>query len=223
QAAQGLRALLDNLLSWALTQRGELTPTIEPLAVADLLAEAAELYQPSAEAADIILTADLSDRTIYTLADLNMTRTILRNLISNALRATPAGGTIMLTAVDGPQDTVAIQVQDTGEGMSEAQLQLLLAATPRATAGRPAGLGLRLSRAFAQAQNGQLALFSRPGQGTTAVLTLPAAAPDGVREPMMQERPRPEKPVSARATDETSRAANGTTHAPGGVARGNGT
>lgn len=56
QAAQGLRSLLDNLLSWALTQRGELTPKIEPFAVAVLLAEAAELYQPSAEAADLALT-----------------------------------------------------------------------------------------------------------------------------------------------------------------------
>lgn len=219
QAAQGLRGLLDNLLSWALTQRGELTPKIETLAVADFLAEAAELYQPSAEAADIRLTAETSAAG-HVLADLNMTRTILRNLISNALRATPAGGSIVLSMGESKAGTVNIQVRDTGEGMSEAQVQQLLTAAPRPATGRPAGLGLRLSRAFAQAQNGQLALFSQPGQGTTAVLTLSAAvaapAPAPVRTPVVRERPA--APVagalgSVRAIEVAGGAANGATRA----------
>jgi signal transduction histidine kinase len=225
QAAQGLRGLLDNLLSWALTQRGELTPKIETLAVADLLMEAAELYQPSAEAADITLTAALSVNPGHVLADLNMTRTILRNLISNALRATPAGGAITLSVGEGAVGTVAIQVLDTGEGMTEERVRQLLTAMPRPTTGRPAGLGLRLSRAFAQAQGGQLALFSQPGQGTTAVLTLPAAVaaqvPAVEREPVVWERPaaRVSGPlVSVRAIDGAGRAASGATRALDGGA-----
>jgi signal transduction histidine kinase len=228
QAAQGLRGLLDNLLSWALTQRGELTPKIESLVVADLLAEAAELYQPSAEAADIELAAELP-ATGHVLADLNMTRTILRNLISNALRATPAGGSIRLRAGVGAAGTVAIQVQDTGEGMSEERVRQLLTAAPRPATGRPAGLGLRLSQAFAQAQAGQLALFSQPGQGTTAVLTLPAAvaaaAPAVVREPVAWERPVGTvagAPVPVRAMEVAGRAANGATRALDGGGLSNG-
>jgi signal transduction histidine kinase len=220
QAAQGLRGLLDNLLSWALTQRGELTPNIENLAVADLLSEAVELYQPSAEAADIRLTALLPATPKHVTADLNMTRTILRNLISNALRATPAGGTITLAVGEGAAGTVAIEVRDTGEGMSAEQVQLLLTAAPRPSTGRPAGLGLRLSRAFAQAQSGQLALFSQPSQGTRAVLTLPGAAV-APPEPVVWERPVvqvPEALVSGGALDAAGRAANGATHAVDGRA-----
>ncbi|WP_201978954.1 sensor histidine kinase [Hymenobacter rubidus] len=177
QAAEGLRGLLDNLLSWALTQRGELTPQPEPIAAATLLAEAAELYQPGAEAADVHLTVDPA-ATGHILADRNMTRTILRNLISNALRATPPGGCIALTAGPAATGQLGLSVRDTGVGMDAGQVQRLLAESPVAyPAGRrsPAGLGWRLSQAFARAQGGRLSLVSAPEQGTTVLLTLPSA------------------------------------------------
>ncbi|WP_460552176.1 ATP-binding protein [Hymenobacter daeguensis] len=177
QAAEGLRGLLDNLLSWALTQRGELTPQPEPLAVATLLAEAAELYQPSAEAAGVQLTVAPAATGVL-LADRNMTHTILRNLLSNALRATPPGGTITLTAGPGGPGTLTLAVCDTGLGMDAEQVQRLLTEAPIGyPAGRrsPTGLGWRLSQSFARAQRGQLGLRSEPGQGTTVTLTLPAA------------------------------------------------
>ncbi|MFD2721186.1 ATP-binding protein [Hymenobacter monticola] len=177
QAAEGLRGLLDNLLSWALTQRGELTPQPETLDAATLLAEAAELYQPGAEAAGVRLTV-APGATGQLVADRNMTHTILRNLISNALRVTPAGGTITLAAEAGPTNYFNLVVRDTGAGMDAAQVQRLLAEAPIAyPAGRrgPAGLGWRLSQSFASAQGGQLGLTSAPGQGTTVVVALPAA------------------------------------------------
>jgi signal transduction histidine kinase len=174
QAAEGLRALLDNLLSWALAQRGELTPRPEPLLAAALLAEAAELYQSGAEAAGVTLVV-APDATGHVLADRNMTRTVLRNLISNALRATDPGGSITLaTATEA--GFCSLLVRDTGEGMSAAQLQRLLGAAP-VSIGRSgvAGLGLRLSQTFARAQGGKLTLHSQAGEGTTAILTLPVA------------------------------------------------
>ncbi|MBH8569044.1 HAMP domain-containing histidine kinase [Microvirga sp. STS02] len=176
QAAEGLRGLLDNLLSWALAQRGELTPHPEPLAAADLLAEAAGLYQPSAEAAGVQLVV-APEASGHLLADRNMTRTVLRNLISNALRATPAGGRIELATAPAAGGGLSLLVRDTGEGMTATQLQRVSGGAP-ITSGRSgaAGLGLRLSQAFARVQGGRLALHSQPGEGTTAVLTLPAAA-----------------------------------------------
>jgi signal transduction histidine kinase len=187
QAAEGLRGLLDNLLSWALTQRGELVASPEPLAVAALLAEAAALYQPSAEAADVHLCVEAAEG--YVLADRNMTSTILRNLLSNALRATPPGGQIVLAATATPDGYLSLAVRDTGAGMAAAQLrhaQGLASVGPPAPGRRgPTGLGLRLSRVFAQAQSGRLVLSSELGQGTTAVLSLPAAAaPLGVFLPV---------------------------------------
>nr|WP_230679018.1 HAMP domain-containing sensor histidine kinase [Hymenobacter properus] len=177
QAAEGLRGLLDNLLSWALTQRGELTPQPETLDAATLLAEAAALYQPGCEAAGVQL-AVAPGTAGRVRADRNMTHTILRNLISNALRATPAGGTITLAAEAGLPRYINLVVRDTGAGMDAAQVQRLVAeAAIGYPAGRrgPAGLGWRLSQSFARAQGGQLSLTSRPGQGTTVVVALPAA------------------------------------------------
>ncbi len=185
QAAEGLRALLDNLLSWALTQRGELRPAPEPLAVAALLAEAAALYQPAAQATDVQLCVEAAPG--YVLADRNMTSTILRNLLSNALRATPPGGEVVLAAT-AAEGYLGLHVRDTGAGMDATQLRRAQGteAPAQAVPGRrgPAGLGLRLSRAFAQAQGGRLELSSQLGAGTTATLQLPAApAPMGVPLP----------------------------------------
>jgi signal transduction histidine kinase len=177
QAAEGLRGLLDNLLSWALTQRGELAPAPEPLEASTLLAEVAELYQPSAEAAGVQLTVASTTGRLF--ADRNMTHTILRNLLSNALRATLPGGSITLSASPDQASCLTLAVQDTGVGMDAEQVQRLLAETPISyPAGRrsPTGLGWRLSQSFARAQGGQLSLVSEPGQGTTVMLTLPAAA-----------------------------------------------
>ncbi|RZK63308.1 MAG: hypothetical protein EOO59_00060 [Hymenobacter sp.] len=177
QAAEGLRDLLDNLLSWALTQRGELLAEAEPLAVATLLAEAADLYQPSAEAAAVQLSVDPA-ATGWVLADHHMTSTILRNLLGNALLATPAGGCIVLSAGAAAQG-MSLHVRDTGQGMDEAQLAQVsrLLAVGGVGGQRGAhGLGLRLSCTFAQAQHGCLAITSQPGRGTTATLTLPVPA-----------------------------------------------
>ncbi|MDO7848820.1 tetratricopeptide repeat-containing sensor histidine kinase, partial [Hymenobacter sp. M29] len=176
QAAQGLRALLDNLLSWALSQRGELVPTIENVEVGKLLAEVAELYQSGAEAAGVQLVLAPGAAT-YARADVNMARTILRNLVSNALQATPAGGTITLAAGAPGPVTVEIRVTDTGQGISPERIPQLLSGEvgPRpAHAPTSTGLGLRLSVVFARVLGGRLALESTPGQGTAAVLTLPA-------------------------------------------------
>jgi signal transduction histidine kinase len=173
EATHGLRSLLENLLSWARTQRGELIAMPEPLAIATLLTEAATLYQPSADAGGVTLHVPTAHG--YVLADSHMTRTVLRNLLGNALQATPSGGTIILSAAPGPNPAeVELRVSDTGSGLTAADIARLLG-PPTISAEVRTGLGLRLCQAFATAQHGQLDLRSTIGQGTTAVLTLPQA------------------------------------------------
>jgi len=178
QAADSLHELLDNLLNWALWQRGELRPTLEPLPVATLLAQLTRLYQPAADTAGISLEVATTDAG-QVLADRQMTLTVLRNLISNALQATPAGGRILVRAVlVGTQQQ--LEVSDTGHGVSAEELARIMNGNVLLTTthyrGR-AGLGLRLSRLFAQAQGGQLTLRSTVGHGTTAILALPCPRP----------------------------------------------
>ncbi|MBF9143258.1 sensor histidine kinase [Hymenobacter properus] len=176
QAAESLRALLDNLLNWALSQRGELRPVPEPLRVADLLAEIVTLYQPSAHTAGIALEVPPATEEQLVQADRNMTLTILRNLVNNALQATPAGGRITVSVADADAHQLQLAVADTGPGMDAPELRLVMSDQPLPAAGPyrgRAGLGLRLSRLFARLQGGQLDLRSKPSQGTTATLSLP--------------------------------------------------
>jgi signal transduction histidine kinase len=171
QAARGLTDLLDNLLNWALSQRGELVAMPRSLRVADLLTEMVTLYHNAALVAQVTLTHEV-DPTLSLWADPNMTRTILRNLLSNALRATPAGGTVQLTAqADG--STVSIRVRDTGPGYP---LEVLSTSADNLQATRPnggAGLGLPLSRYFAARQQGKIELLNLSDGGAAAVLCLP--------------------------------------------------
>jgi signal transduction histidine kinase len=177
QAAQSLSALLDNLLNWALSQRGELVAQPRPLDTAELLAESAALYESAALAANVELRVE-AENGLQVQADEQMTRTILRNLIGNALKATPAGGRVVLRTERGHHETVVLRVADAGPGLSAEALDQLNAA-PRtmrvAGRGTGAGLGLLLSRAFAEAQGGSLVIGAATGGGTEAAVHLPLA------------------------------------------------
>jgi signal transduction histidine kinase len=170
QAAQGLSALLDNLLNWAMSQRGELRPFPQALPVAPLLAEAFALYHNAALAAEVSLSHE-APADLLLWADRDMTRTILRNLVGNALKATPAGGQVQLTAA-GEAEAVELRVQDSGPGFPAAALAPA-AELRLATPGGGAGLGLLLSRRFAQAQGGSLRLANAPVGGAFVILRLP--------------------------------------------------
>ncbi|MDO7877426.1 HAMP domain-containing sensor histidine kinase [Hymenobacter sp. ASUV-10] len=179
QSAQTLHHLLDNLLGWAVAQTGELSCRPEPLPAATLLRECLDLYQPAAEAADVQLHLTAPEKLVLH-ADHNMAHLILRNLVGNALEATPRGGHVSLSATPVPHAPgwLRLAVTDTGPGMAPAQLEALLAPDRQPHApGRQrggAGLGLLLCRAFAERHGGQFGIDSAPGQGSTAWVTLPA-------------------------------------------------
>ena len=184
QSAQSLNGLLDNLLSWAVSQNGELVSQPESLPVNELFAEIEELYRTTAEAKQIQLsTPVLPDLDLRVWADRNMTRTILRNLVGNAFKFTPGGGQIALTAHPAPDgNSILLSVTDSGRGMAAEQVQALLhhgAPQPMVPAvsrntRSGTGLGLPLCRAFVERLHGTLSLQSVPGEGTTVWVKLPA-------------------------------------------------
>ncbi|GAA4357622.1 tetratricopeptide repeat protein [Hymenobacter saemangeumensis] len=181
QAADSLNRLLDNVLNWAVSQTGELACRPEALPVADLLAECQQLYLTTAEAGQQRLTV-ASPPGLCLLADHNMVRTILRNLVGNALKFTPAGGHVHLEAAPDPADPhmVLVSCTDTGTGMSAATVAALMSGpdVPEPVAVPSAaglGLGLALCRAFVHRHGGTLVIQSRPGAGTNVTVSLPAA------------------------------------------------
>ncbi len=181
QAADSLNHLLDNLLNWAVSQTGELECRPAPLLVSELFAECQALYQTTATASGQHITM-AAPTALRLLADRNMARTILRNLVGNALKFTPAGGHVYLEAAPDPDDPqmVLLSCTDTGPGMSSSTITSLMsgpalpdpAPAPRAAG---LGLGLALSRAFVHRHGGTLVIQSRPGAGTNVTVSLPAA------------------------------------------------
>ena len=179
QAAQHLSHLLDNLLNWAVSQRGELTPQLRPVPAAELLTDTAALYEAAATAAGVRLICT-APPDLLVRADPDMARTIVRNLVGNALKASPPNATIGLSAERGAAGTVRLRVRDQGPGVGAAvlaQFGLRGEAPLRVaeTGHHGAGLGLRLSRRFAEAQGGALTLENAPEGGAEATLLLPEA------------------------------------------------
>ncbi|WBA41533.1 ATP-binding protein [Hymenobacter canadensis] len=182
QSANSLNSLLDNLLSWAVSQTGELVSQPEWLSVDELFTEIEELYRTTAEAKQIRLIASEAPG-LQVWSDLNMTRTILRNLVGNALKFTPSGGHIQLDAAAMPDNRVLLTVADSGRGMPAEQLDALL----RDSGSSPmmvsvsnsnnsrsgTGLGLPLCRAFVERLHGTLTVESTLGQGTVVQIQFP--------------------------------------------------
>ena len=180
QSAQSLNGLLDNLLNWAVSQNGELVSQPERLTVDELFTEIEELYRTTAEAKQIQLTATVP-LYLTVWADRNMTRTILRNLVGNALKFTPGGGLVQLDATPSMAgNTLTLSVRDTGHGMTQEQVDALLTSNSKApsaslpgNAGLSTGLGFPLCRAFTERLGGKLAIQSSLGSGTIVRVELP--------------------------------------------------
>ncbi|PJJ48698.1 ATP-binding protein [Hymenobacter chitinivorans] len=179
QSAQSLNNLLDNLLNWAVSQTGELAFRPEQLLVAELFEENLQLYQTTAEAKQITLrAAHPPELTLW--ADQNMARTILRNLVGNALKFTPLGGTVQFSAAEVPDTkSVRLTVTDSGRGMPANLVAEVLSNSPVTTPTSPVGprtgtgLGLLLCKAFVQRHGGTLDIQSAPGGGTSVLVELP--------------------------------------------------
>ncbi|MBF9222422.1 tetratricopeptide repeat-containing sensor histidine kinase [Hymenobacter ruricola] len=174
-------ALLENLLHWAALQMGAAgPPRPENLDLAALANENIGLLTAAAEAAQVSLAHSLTGEE-QAWADPAAVRLVLRNLLANAIKFTPAGGTVQVSA----RRTGAVwqlAVADTGRGLpAPTPLQELRPETLPRRAGeggqaRSTGLGLQLSRDAAARNGGQLLVASAgPGQGTTFTLKVPVA------------------------------------------------
>lgn len=176
-----MTTLVERLLLLARSDAGELKPRHEPVDVADLLHDAYARWLARASRDGVKLEVSAPDSGTVQ-ADLELTRRILDNLLENAVRHSPLGGVVRLSANDGSGGW-CLEVADQGAGVPEAERLRVFerfargdpARTPDAEAGT--GLGLPLSAAFARAQGGEVRLVQKPGWGAVFQLWLPAEAP----------------------------------------------
>lgn len=169
-----LQQLVDDLQVLALADAGELRLHREPTDLAALIEQAVTSHQAKAEASGVRLTA-VSAAVPSVSLDPVRVRQVIGNLIDNAIRYTPRGGSVTVTvfAVDGH---VGVSVADTGEGIAPDHLPHLFdrfyrpdSSRSRATGG--SGLGLAIVQQLVTAHGGEVAIESTLGAGTTVIVT----------------------------------------------------
>jgi signal transduction histidine kinase len=176
-----LHRLVNDLHELAQAEAGQLPLTLRAVDVAGLVQDVAELFAPLAEAQNVALTCTQPGRPLLVQADPARLMQVLQNLLTNALRHTPAGGAITVTArTAGAQ--VEIAVADSGEGISTAHLAHVFDRFYRTDAARDrdaggAGLGLAIVRALVETHGGAVRVASA-GQGSTFVVALPGVQID---------------------------------------------
>ncbi|POX58909.1 two-component sensor histidine kinase [Streptomyces sp. Ru62] len=177
-----LQRIIDDLQDLAAADAGTLRLHREPLRAGDLLDQVAAAHRVAADAAGVALRTE-ADAAAWLDADPVRMRQALGNLVSNALRHTPADGTVTLAARrDG--DEAVLTVADTGSGIAPEDLPLVFERFWRAEKSRSrrtggSGLGLPIVRHLVAAHGGTAGVASEPGSGTVFTLRLPAAPPPG--------------------------------------------
>jgi CheY-like chemotaxis protein len=166
-----LLALINEVLDIATIEAGRMPLSLEPVAVADLIAEAVSLIRPLADQHSILLVSPTQTNTgQHVLGDQQRLKQILLNLLSNAVKYNREGGSVRL-ACEVAGERFRIMVTDTGPGIAPETLERLFIPFERFTAGQHGiegtGLGLPLSKGLAEAMGGTLGLTSTVGQGSS--------------------------------------------------------
>jgi two-component system sensor histidine kinase BaeS len=178
--AQHLRRLVEDLRTLSLADAGELTLNREALPPGVLLEQAAAAYQHQAGQQGIDLQVDVASDLPHVSVDPDRLAQVLGNLISNALRHTPASGQIRLAAAR-EADRVQLIVQDTGAGIPADELphvfdRFYRGDEARVGDGGESGLGLTIARSIVELHGGTISATSALGQGTTFTIHLPGCS-----------------------------------------------
>jgi len=176
-SASNLFRLLENLLEWSRMKQGMIPFQPETLYLLPLVKETISVLQESAKKKEIEISNDIQEGTTI-FADKNMLLAIIRNIISNAIKFTPKGGKINITAIIDKEKNVEIRVSDSGIGMTPKIIDHLFdldVKTSRSgTEDEPStGLGLILCKDFIEKHNGKIWAESNEGKGSTFHLTFP--------------------------------------------------
>jgi len=173
--SERLYALLENLLSWANSQTGKLKANKVNIFLNNMVSEIIQLYISSANKKNIELEINIS-KSIIVVFDEFMLNTILRNLISNAIKFSNSGSIISLTAIE-QNNSILLLVKDSGVGIKEGNLKKIFTegsnfSEPGTNNEKGTGIGLMLCHNFVKQNGGDISVDSKYGEGTTFTITL---------------------------------------------------
>jgi PAS domain S-box-containing protein len=180
ESGMHLLYVINDILDLSKIEAGKLSLTLAEVNLADVIDASIRLIRQTAADADITVESKLGDDLPVVRVDLRMLKQMLMNLMSNAIKFTPTGGRVRITAARAGAEYVKIAVVDTGIGISPEDLPRVLepfvqAEHPVANRETGTGLGLPLTKSLAELHGGTFQLWSRVGFGTRAVLRLPVS------------------------------------------------
>jgi PAS domain S-box-containing protein len=180
RAGQRMLSLVNDLLDLSKIEHGADPLQPERLDLRPLAAEVARELTPLLAARHLLLDTRLGDEDLVVTADPTRLQQLLRNLLANAIRFSPEGGRIELTAGHDDNGHVRIAVADRGPGIPPDELESIFEAFVQSSATKNAaggtGLGLAICRRIAEAHDGRIWAANREGGGAVITLALPAAS-----------------------------------------------
>jgi PAS domain S-box-containing protein len=171
--------LVNDLLDISKIEAGQQEMSYEAVSLNDTLGETVAMMQPQANRERVIIRSSFASRLPEVVADLRSVRQIALNLMSNAVRYTPAGGQVIVSTAYETSGDVVMRVRDTGVGMSQPEIEQALKPFKQINAlkrarGDGTGLGLPLTKAMVEANRARFMINSTPGEGTLVEITFPS-------------------------------------------------
>ncbi len=176
--AEHLSRLVHDLRTLSLADAGKLELNLQQIFATELLQTVSAKYRHQAEQQSVLLKVEVNSSLPQVEVDPDRIEQVLGNLVSNALRFTPAFGEIVLTAVQSDPNHIQLVVNDNGKGIPENVLPKIFDRFYKADASRQAhegesGLGLAIARSIVRMHQGTIEVASEIGKGTTFTITLP--------------------------------------------------
>jgi signal transduction histidine kinase len=169
QSAENLMETMEDILTWSKSQMDSFSLKISKINVDELISNTITLHENFAEERQITIKKDCStDLEIYT--DVNFLKVVLRNIVSNGIKFTPAGGSIKISA-EKQGDGVCFRIYDSGIGMSEEQIGSLFEWS--SIRSDTSGLGLKLAKEFINRLGGSIRVDSKLNMGTIFIISVP--------------------------------------------------
>ena len=179
-----LTQMVEELLELSRIESGEVPLRLEPTDIGELIFDALDRLHPQAERADIAIDVQVAERLPMVSADAERMQRVVANLVHNAIKFTPAHGTIIITARLNDradvQAEVLLSVKDNGMGIAPDDLPRIFerfykSDRARTRGGSGTGLGLAIARHLVEAHGGRIWAKSKQGKGSTFFFTLPVS------------------------------------------------
>ncbi len=177
ESATNLFKLLENLLQWARVQQGGIIFNRERVLFRPIVTESLELIRESAKKKGITIISDISEE-LEVFADSNLLQTVIRNLVSNAVKFSARGGIVNISAKTTEDDSVEISVKDMGIGMNREMIETLFRidvknGRPGTEGEQSTGLGLLLCKEYIEKHGGHIRVESEVGKGSVFTFNIP--------------------------------------------------